>query len=293
MTFWQGLAISILGQSIDAAGADPEAWAAKSQNFLICLEMLLFSLAHYYCFPTDEWQENYKVNYQKLHLGDSIALGDFFSDLKLVMSKKKSNKKKKIQRIPSQPTVAEGDEENFNDDATADEDVTADEDATADEESAHDDATAEYDSDDQDDDESLSTTVSAQSGDKAEVGEAQRRMNRFLEDMAFEAHTSPTSQTPPDGIEVGKDTAGPGTPGFASPLKPSAFTDVADKPPMNQDVTPKASDDVATERTGLLSAQSPSLLKPSFFSRVADIAEKSSSSADEETASKDEEKASC
>jgi hypothetical protein len=252
MTFWQGLAISVLGQTIDAAGGDPEAWAAKSQNFLICLEMLLFSLAHYYCFPTDEWQENYKVNYQKMHLGDSIALGDFFSDLKLLMSKKKSHKKKKIQRVSSQPTVAEGDEENDDDDATADE------------ENVYDDATAEYDSDDQNDDASLSTTVSAQSGDKAEVDEAQQRLSKFLDDMAF------TSYTSPDVIEVGKDKAGPGTPG---------------KTPMNQNVTPKASGGVATETTGLLSARSPSLLKPSVFTTVADIAEKSISSKDEEKAS--------
>jgi hypothetical protein len=210
------------------------------------------------------------VNYQKVHLGDSIALGDFFSDLKLVMSKKKSHKKKKNQRISSQPTVAEVDEENVDDDATADE------------ENVYDDATAEYDSDDQNDDASLSTTVSAQSGDKAEVAEvseAQKRLSKFLDDMAF------TSYTSPDGIEVGKDKAGPGTPSFALPLKPSVSSDVADKTLMNQNVTPKASDDVATERTGLLSAQSPSLLKPSVFTTVADIAEKSIAAADGETAS--------
>lgn len=266
MTFWQGLAISVLGQTIDETGGDPEAWATKSQNFLVCLEMLLFSLAHYYCFPTDEWQEDYKVNYQKLHLGDSIALGDFFSDLKLVMSKKKSHKKKKIQRISAQPTVAEVDEENVDDDDTAD-----------------------YDSsDDQDDDASQSTTVSAQSVDKNSVHKAQKRLSKFLDDMTF------APQMSPEDIEGGDSKAGPAAPG--SPLKASVFTAVADiaaNTTPNRNGPPMASGDVATERTGLLSAQNSSQLKPSVFTSVADIAERSIASGDGEASFSGGEKVSC
>ena len=60
MTFWQGLAITVLAETTDVGGKDAEEWAMSAQNFLICLEMLLFSIAHFYCFPTDEWEEDYK-----------------------------------------------------------------------------------------------------------------------------------------------------------------------------------------------------------------------------------------
>lgn len=89
MTFWQGLAISLLAQTTDMGGANAdggsEEWAKSAQNFLICLEMLLFSIAHFYCFPTDEWEEGYRVKHSQGQFGDSIALGDFFSDLKLLL----------------------------------------------------------------------------------------------------------------------------------------------------------------------------------------------------------------
>jgi hypothetical protein len=51
MTFWQGLAISVLAQTTSVGGQDQDEWAKSAQNFLICLEMLLFSIAHFYCFP--------------------------------------------------------------------------------------------------------------------------------------------------------------------------------------------------------------------------------------------------
>jgi uncharacterized coiled-coil protein SlyX len=89
MTFWQGLAISLLAQTTNIGGASAdggsEEWAKSAQNFLICLEMLLFSIAHFYCFPTDEWEEGYRVKHSQGQFGDSIALGDFFSDLKLLL----------------------------------------------------------------------------------------------------------------------------------------------------------------------------------------------------------------
>ena len=85
MTFWQGLAISILAGATEAGGDDAEAWAKRAQNFLICLEMLLFSIAHFYCFPTEEWEEGYRVKHTEHKIGDSIALGDFLQDLKLVL----------------------------------------------------------------------------------------------------------------------------------------------------------------------------------------------------------------
>lgn len=85
MTFWQGLAISILATATDVAGDDAQAWARSSQNFLICLEMLLFSIAHFYCFPVEEWEEGYKAAHSSGSFGDSIALNDFLQDLKLIV----------------------------------------------------------------------------------------------------------------------------------------------------------------------------------------------------------------
>ena len=84
MTFWQGLAISVLAQTTDVGGADAEEWAMSAQNFLICLEMLCFSIAHFYCFPTEEWNPDYR---QKASRGlvESLAFGDFVQDLKLIL----------------------------------------------------------------------------------------------------------------------------------------------------------------------------------------------------------------
>jgi uncharacterized coiled-coil protein SlyX len=94
MTFWQGLAISILAGATEEGGDDAEAWAKSSQNFLICLEMLLFSIAHFYCFPVEEWEDGYRVKHTEYSFGDHIALGDFMQDLKIVLrSQQKKHRK--------------------------------------------------------------------------------------------------------------------------------------------------------------------------------------------------------
>jgi len=88
MTFWQGLVIAILAKTSEKAPApgmenesaddDPDIWAKQAQNFLICLEMLLFSIAHFYCFPTDEWDPAYRPKKDSdTKFGDNIALRDF------------------------------------------------------------------------------------------------------------------------------------------------------------------------------------------------------------------------
>lgn len=96
VTFWQGLVISILastsvtGRGSGHAGEDPNISGRQAQNFLICLEMLLFSIFHFHCFPTEEWQENYQPSQLKdTQFGDNIALRDFFSDLKVMMNSRK------------------------------------------------------------------------------------------------------------------------------------------------------------------------------------------------------------
>lgn len=93
MTFWQGLAITLLAKFTDvgyfgndADESNVDEWAAQTQNFLICLEMLLFTIAHFYVFPTEEWEPGYRpIEDTDTKFGDNIALRDFFSDLKLVL----------------------------------------------------------------------------------------------------------------------------------------------------------------------------------------------------------------
>lgn len=92
MTFWQGLVISFLANSTAIAGGNgdkaenPEIWGKQAQNFLICLEMLLFSIAHFYCFPTEEWEDGYRPAVEKkMSAGDNLAFGDFVADLKLIV----------------------------------------------------------------------------------------------------------------------------------------------------------------------------------------------------------------
>jgi len=102
LTFWQGLAIAILAASIgestpNVGSDDAELWAKQAQNFLICLEMLLFSIAHFYCFPTEEWEDGYRPVVSDAKFGDQLALHDFFQDIKLLarQGKKKNDGKKK------------------------------------------------------------------------------------------------------------------------------------------------------------------------------------------------------
>eukprot|EP00526_Cylindrotheca_closterium_P007368 CAMPEP_0113645456 /NCGR_PEP_ID=MMETSP0017_2-20120614/23964_1 /TAXON_ID=2856 /ORGANISM="Cylindrotheca closterium" /LENGTH=690 /DNA_ID=CAMNT_0000557201 /DNA_START=283 /DNA_END=2355 /DNA_ORIENTATION=+ /assembly_acc=CAM_ASM_000147 len=264
MTFWQGLAISVLGETMNETGGDPEQWAAKSQNFLICLEMLIFSLAHYYCFPVDEWKEGYKVNYQKLQLGDSIALGDFFSDLKLVMTKSGSKKKKKTKgkKLALQDTVQEGDEENG------------------------DDGTEGYDSDDQTDDASVNTTSTV---DNPEFKEAKRRLSKFLDGVTDEAAAAAAEMDNNDSPNDNNLAASPGVMGrFSKGLKPSSFGSSSGSPdeeplkpkPSTTPINNDGDQGEPNETTSLLSPDMKSPLKPSIFTTVADIAEQSVASAD-------------
>ncbi|KAJ1440878.1 organic solute transporter Ostalpha-domain-containing protein, partial [Ochromonadaceae sp. CCMP2298] len=55
-TFWQSAAIQLLS----AMGRVDHRTASQIQNLLICIEMLIASLAHYYIFPHEEWEEGYK-----------------------------------------------------------------------------------------------------------------------------------------------------------------------------------------------------------------------------------------
>lgn len=99
MTFWQGLGLNILATTTDLFGDGDsngggsviedkdqvEKYARSAQNLLICLEMLGFSIAHFYCFPVEEWQEGYRPVEDTSKFGDNIALGDFMHDLKMIL----------------------------------------------------------------------------------------------------------------------------------------------------------------------------------------------------------------
>lgn len=140
MTFWQGLAIAILAKTTgqDAAPGvaqasdgdddeDPDIWAKQAQNFLICLEMLGFSIAHFYCFPTEEWEPGYRPKVEKdTKFGDNIALRDFFSDLKLVLKgnkKRRKSKRKSAKKIDEEEGGGDGSGDGSDGETEADQSV--------------------------------------------------------------------------------------------------------------------------------------------------------------------------
>jgi hypothetical protein len=70
--------------------------AAQIQNFLICLEMLFFSIAHWCVFPAEEWDPQYrpKTNYAKPGLG----LKDFAKDVSFIVASASSNVRNRTRR---------------------------------------------------------------------------------------------------------------------------------------------------------------------------------------------------
>ena len=61
--------------------------ALQIQNLLICIEMLIASLAHFYIFPYHEWQEGYKREKEKnILLRDTLALRDFVRDMRMMVT---------------------------------------------------------------------------------------------------------------------------------------------------------------------------------------------------------------
>jgi len=128
MTFWQGLVISFLAratvETTKTADQDPDIWGKQVQNLLICLEMLLFSIAHFYCFPTEEWRDGYKdeAKEKKTKFGDGMALGDFMNDLKLIMGGDKKKKKMSKNALDDKADTDEEDGGGDNDSSVIDND---------------------------------------------------------------------------------------------------------------------------------------------------------------------------
>lgn len=72
-TFWQGVIIAILIKAdviMDSATYTAEQTSTGLQDFIICIEMCLASLAHVYAFPDKEfWNQNiHKLEYPSLRL---------------------------------------------------------------------------------------------------------------------------------------------------------------------------------------------------------------------------------
>lgn len=206
MTFWQGSALKIMAEttSIGGDGADADDWSEQVQNFLIALEMLLFSIAHFYCFPVEEWQPGYKVNYRKAKFGETMALNDFFTDLKIIMTADGHHKKKKKRsKKPSEDTILEEDGES----ETQDESVRSGMDSSIDEEDPKEAfvralaTTVDAFEDDNDDNESQSTSTTQQ--DQTDYMDAQQRLGHMLDDMLFSprtpSHSVPSSPMPSTG----------------------------------------------------------------------------------------------
>lgn len=67
----------------DDTRTSPKQQAAQIQNFLICLEMLFFSIAHWCVFPAEEWEPDYRPRH---YAKPGIGLGDFVSDMSYIMA---------------------------------------------------------------------------------------------------------------------------------------------------------------------------------------------------------------
>ena len=288
MTFWQGLAITILAETTDVGGgSDSDEWAMSAQNFLICLEMLLFSIAHFYCFPTEEWEENYQAKQKRANLSETIAFGDFVSDIKLILSsssssgkskKKKSKKKKLKNQDPTEPTVPEeegedaeggsgGGDDGDNGDGVVDVERGDREVDTEEETSVASDITGmssvEHNANAN---KSLAAAIAknlAKSDDDPEIQEACQRLlqNDILSDLAFNPPTPLVSRQRPEDQQQQDEESNSSSRNLG-----------------------ETTTGTATEQTGLLSAggSQPSLndgvstgsddmLRPSIFTTIADL----------------------
>jgi hypothetical protein len=126
MTFWQGLIIDIVvslhsggrWEDADSSVDDPRDKAERIQNILVCLEMLLFSIAHWCVFPHDEWKEGYtRQEVPK----PGIGFSDFVSDMSIIVESSKQAQRHRqsqegeyvqandcdLERLPVPATIAD------------------------------------------------------------------------------------------------------------------------------------------------------------------------------------------
>ena len=109
MTFWQGLAISIIfhanksdnshnkhdDEDATSSSSDGISSADTIQHILICMEMLFFSVAHWLVFPAEEWEGGYKL---KFYDRPGFGFKDFASDVSLVIDSGKRSMQAKREK---------------------------------------------------------------------------------------------------------------------------------------------------------------------------------------------------
>ncbi len=78
---------------------NPVDWSRRVQNFVICLEMLFFAVAHVFVFPTEEWKPGYRPKERiKTKLGENIGIHDFVKDVKHMVKTRKRHKIRRDER---------------------------------------------------------------------------------------------------------------------------------------------------------------------------------------------------
>lgn len=143
LTFWQGIAISLLVHYLDLQvntssydNTESEDTSIILQNLLISCEMFLFAIAHYCYYPWEEWEEGYSTrastnNTINRGFGDNFAIGDFANDVKTVinssqmsMQSRKYAKNNNFDLLPDEQDGSCEDTNNVDDDDDSIEDVT-------------------------------------------------------------------------------------------------------------------------------------------------------------------------
>lgn len=118
MTFWQKMVLGIIVNLRDQFKTQDQAnhFIMQSQNFLICLEMLFSAVAHVFVFSPDEWAPGYREREEERKrtasqhaFGDSVALGDFIDDVKIVLASKKRRRKRKNALSPNSSVSGDDD----------------------------------------------------------------------------------------------------------------------------------------------------------------------------------------
>lgn len=82
-SFWQDILLQIMSGwgLIDSTGA------SQIQNLLICIEMFMASIAHFYVFPHHEWKKGYQKA-KSVSLTTTLALPDFVTDVRQIASRR-------------------------------------------------------------------------------------------------------------------------------------------------------------------------------------------------------------
>lgn len=115
LTFWQSVVISFIAHAVykgnddENASKDATEWSKQAQSFIICFEMFAFAIVHCQVFPTEEWEPGFRERQKrriKASFGDSLALKDFVSDVKVVMKSKRKERYKKLEAKKKVATYA-------------------------------------------------------------------------------------------------------------------------------------------------------------------------------------------